>query len=53
MTTALILLVLLGLLALVGVVVHLVHEVRLDGYGTRPAPPSHHAWDDGLRPRLP
>ncbi|WP_199224511.1 hypothetical protein [Serinibacter arcticus] len=53
MTTALALFALLTLLALVGVVAHLVHEVRRDGYGTRPAPSSHHAWDDGLRPRLP
>lgn len=29
----------------------LVGTVRRDGYGSRPAPASHHDWDDGLRPR--
>lgn len=53
MFTAPLILVILSLLVLTVLAAALVREVRRDGYGSRPAPSSHHAWDESWRPRVP
>ena len=39
---------LLTLLAVVALVLAIAREIRRDGYGSRPAPCSHHGWDEGV-----